>query len=122
MESTCTKRFLLCERQRVKKKKKEEKREKTKKMEGRTKEESDTRVAYHHDNDDELMCWLPAELWAMVCEYLGTADLARLSTTCWTLRSHAFATTPSPSSVTPPPSYLIHFQGYFLCFHSIFFN
>ena len=54
-------------------------------------------AAYHHDGDNyddaEVagLCWLPAELWAMVCEYLGTADLARLSTTCWTLRSHAFA-------------------------------
>jgi hypothetical protein len=35
--------------------------------------------------------WLPAELWAMVCGYLGTGDLARLSTTCWTLRSLALS-------------------------------
>jgi hypothetical protein len=75
-------------------------------------------VAYHHDNDDELMCWLPAELWAMVCEYLGTADLARLSTTCWTLRSHAFAKV-RHHTFTPlgTPQHLIHFQGYFISFH-----
>ncbi len=58
-------------------------------------------AAYHHDGgnyddaeDEEEaagLCWLPAELWAMVCEYLGTADLARLSTTCWTLRSLALS-------------------------------
>lgn len=41
------------------------------------------------DGDGEL--WLPAELWAMVCQSLSTADLARLSSTCWTLRSHALS-------------------------------
>jgi hypothetical protein len=47
--------------------------------------------ANEDDYDEDMVGWLPAEVWAMVCRYLATGDLARLSTTCWGLRSHALA-------------------------------
>ncbi|ELR11524.1 Fbox domain containing protein [Acanthamoeba castellanii str. Neff] len=48
-------------------------------------------VEAYGDEEVAGLFWLPAELWAMVCGYLDTGDLARLSTTCWTLRSLALS-------------------------------
>jgi hypothetical protein len=86
-------------------------------MEGRVNESDEVAAYRHHDDDEDFdeeevagLYWLPAELWAMVCEYLGTGDLARLSTTCWTLRSHALAKvrhhtfTPLGTPHHPPPN------------------
>jgi hypothetical protein len=61
--------------------------------------------------DDVGLFWLPAELWAMLCGFLGTADLARLSSSCWTLRSLALAKvrhhTFTPLGTISPPSQLL---------------
>ena len=71
--------------------------------------------------DEVGLFWLPAELWAMVCGYLRTGDLARLSTTCWTLRSlalarvchHTFTPLGTPSPPRSPEWLLQEFMALF---------
>lgn len=44
------------------------------------------------EEDGTPLCFaLPAELWAVVCRYLSTPDLVRLSATCCQLRWHALS-------------------------------
>jgi hypothetical protein len=49
---------------------------------------------------------MPAEVWALVCERLDTADLVHMSRVSWTLRGHVLSRlrhhAPFPSGPCPP--------------------
>jgi hypothetical protein len=74
---------------------------------GREKEqEREEKMEGEHEQQPVGAEDLPAEVWAMVCAHLDTADLIRLSGTCWLLRVHALAKvkhhTVSPLGMPPP--------------------